>query len=148
MDKQSNRKDNKIQERRDERSQAFNFVFERMFRDDTIDDAFEDAENARDIQVSEYTRKVVEGVEEHLDEIDTLIEKNLKGWKKNRISKISLTILRIAVFEMLYMKNIPMSVSINEAVELAKNYATAADGSFVNGVLGSIAKSLKKSGEN
>lgn len=148
MDKQSNRKENKIQERRDERSQAFNFVFERMFRDDTIDDAFEDAENARDIQVSEYTRKVVEGVEEHFDEIDALIEKNLKGWKKNRISKISLTILRIAVFEMLYMKNIPTSVSINEAVELAKNYATAADGSFVNGVLGSIAKSLKKSGEN
>lgn len=148
MDKQSNRKENKIQERRDERSQAFNFVFERMFRDDTIDDAFEDAENARDIQVSEYTRKVVEGVEEHLDEIDALIEKNLKGWKKNRISKISLTILRIAVFEMLYMNNIPTSVSINEAVELAKNYATAADGSFVNGVLGSIAKSLKKSGEN
>lgn len=148
MDKQSNRKDNKIQERRDERSQAFNFVFERMFRDDTIDDAFEDAENARDIQVSEYTRKVVKGVEEHLDEIDALIEKNLKSWKKNRISKISLTILRIAVFEMLYIKNIPTSVSINEAVELAKNYATAADGSFVNGVLGSIAKSLKKSGEN
>lgn len=148
MDKQSNRKDNKIQERRDERSQAFSFVFERMFRDDTINDAFEDAENARDIQVGDYTRKVVEGVEEHLDEIDALIEKNLKGWKKNRISKISLTILRIAVFEMLYMKNIPTSVSINEAVELAKNYATAADGSFVNGVLGSIAKSLKKSGEN
>lgn len=148
MDKQSNRKDNKIQERRDERSQAFNFVFERMFRDDTIDDAFEDAENARDIQVSEYTRKVVKGVEEHLDEIDALIEKNLKGWKKNRISKISLTILRIAVFEMLYMHDIPASVSINEAVELAKNYATTSDGSFVNGVLGSIAKSLKKSGEN
>ncbi|MGN0469662.1 MAG: transcription antitermination factor NusB [Acutalibacteraceae bacterium] len=148
MDKQSNRKDNKIQERRDERSQAFNFVFERMFRDDTIDDAFEDAENARDIQVSEYTRKVVKGVEEHLEEIDALIEKNLKGWKKNRISKISLTILRIAVFEMLYMHDIPASVSINEAVELAKNYATTSDGSFVNGVLGSIAKSLKKSGEN
>lgn len=148
MDKQSNRKDNKIQERRDERSQAFNFVYERMFRDDTIDDVFQDAENARDIQVSKYTRKVVEGVEEHLEEIDALIEKNLKGWKKNRISKISLAILRIAVFEMLYMNNIPASVSINEAVELAKNYATKADGSFVNGVLGSIAKSLKKSGEN
>ena len=148
MDKQSNYKDTKIQERRDERQQAFNFVFERMFRDDEINDAFEDAENARDIQVSEYTRKVVEGVEENLEEIDALIEKNLKGWKKNRISKISLTILRIAVFEILYMNNIPTSVSINEAVELAKNYATASDGSFVNGVLGSIAKSLKKSGDN
>ena len=147
MDKQSNNKDKIIQERREERQQAFSFVFERMFRDDAIDEAFEDAENARDIQISDYTRTVVEGVEKNIEEIDALIEKNLKGWKKNRISKISLTILRIAVFEMLYMKNIPTSVSINEAVELAKNYATAADGSFVNGVLGSIAKSLEKSGE-
>lgn len=147
MDKQLNSKEKKIQERRIERQEAFNFVFERMFRDDTIEDIFEDAESARNTQVSDYTRKIVEGVEKHLDEIDALIETNLKGWKKNRISKISLTILRIAVFEILYIKEVPMSVSINEAVELAKNYATKTDASFVNGVLGSIAKSLEKSGE-
>lgn len=146
MDKQNN-KEQKIQERRNERQEAFNFVFERMFRDDTIDELFEDAENARDTQISDYTRRIVFGVEEHIGEIDTLIEKNLKGWKKNRISKISLTILRIALFEMLYIEEVPMSVSINEAVELAKSYATSNDGAFVNGVLGTIAKSIKKSGD-
>ena len=147
MDKQNNKKEQKFQSRRNERQEAFNFVFEGMFRDDTIDELFEDAISARDTQISDYTKKIVFGVEEHTDEIDTLIEKNLKGWKKNRISKISLTILRIAVFEMLYVEDVPMSVSINEAIELAKSYSTTNDASFVNGILGSIAKTLEKSGD-
>ncbi len=144
----SNKKETKIQKRRDDRQLAFSFVFERMFRDDSVDEAFDDAIAARDATPSDYVRTVVEGVEKNLTEIDNLIESNLKGWKKNRISKISLTILRIAVFEMVYMKEIPTSVSINEAVELAKNYASEKDSSFVNGVLGAISKSInQKNGE-
>lgn len=139
-------KELKIEERREERIQAFNFVFERMFREDTAEEVFEDAFNARDTEISDYIKKVVEGVEKHIEEIDMTIEENLKGWKKNRISKVSLTILRIAVFEILYMKDIPISVSINEAVTIAKSYATESDGSFVNGVLGAIAKKADKSG--
>lgn len=147
MDKINN-KEQKILERRNERQQAFNFVFERMFRDDTIDELFEDAENARETQISDYTRKIVFGIEEHIDEIDSLIENNLKGWKKNRISKISLTILRVAIFEMLYIDEIPINVSINEAVNIAKEYSTDNDGAFVNGILGTISKSLSKNGDN
>lgn len=126
--------------RREERQQALTFVFERLFRDDSAEEVFEDATEARDEEISGYARKVVTGVEEHLTEIDTLIEENLKGWKKNRIAKMSLTILRIAVYEMCYVDNIPVSVSINEAVELAKYYATDKEAAFINGVLGSIAK--------
>ena len=126
--------------RREERQQALTFVFERLFRDDSAEEVFEDATEARDEEISGYARKVVTGVEEHLTEIDTLIEENLKGWKKNRIAKMSLTILRIAVYEMCYVDNIPVSVSINEAVELAKCYATDKEAAFINGVLGSIAK--------
>ena len=133
--------------RREERQQALTFVFERLFRDDSAEEVFEDATEARDEEISGYARKVVTGVEEHLTEIDTLIEENLKGWKKNRISRISLTILRIAVYELRYVEDVPTSVSINEAVELAKSYATAEDGAFVNGVLGSIAKASEKSGD-
>ncbi|MBQ3928929.1 MAG: transcription antitermination factor NusB [Clostridia bacterium] len=144
---EKNPKENKKISRREERQTALGFVFERMFRDDTAEDVFADAENARDTIAGDYVKTVVQGVEQHLEEIDRVIEANLKGWKKNRISKISLTILRIAVFEMLYIKDIPIGVSINEAVELAKNYATDNDGSFVNGVLGSIAKSLETSGD-
>lgn len=138
---------NKPLSRHAARQQALDFVFESMFRDDEIQAAFDDAFDARDTQVSEYTHFIVSGVKEHLEEIDSLIEKNLKGWKKNRISKISLTILRIAVFEMLYSDDVPVSVTINEAVELAKNYATDGDGSFVNGVLGAVSKDIEKSGD-
>lgn len=144
---QDQKQDNKTMGRHEQRMQALDFVFEGLFRDDSTEDAFEDAFHARDVQVGDYAQKLVLGVREHLPELDGLIEANLKGWKKNRISKISLTILRIAVFEMLYADDVPVSVSINEAVELAKSYATAEDGAFVNGVLGSISKTLEKSGE-
>ncbi len=138
----------KPKSRHEERQQALSFVYERMFRDDTVEETFDDAFEARDAQVGKYVQTVVKGVEEHTDEIDKLIEENLKGWKKNRISKITLTILRIAVFEMLYLDNIPASVSINEAVELAKSYAAENDAGYINGVLGAVERSLKKDGES
>ena len=136
--------ENKPQSRREERQQALGFLFERLFRDDSADEVFEDALEARDERISSYAKRVVNGVEEHLAEIDEKLEAALKGWKKNRISKVSLTILRIAVYEMLYMDKVPVGVSINEAVELAKSYATPEDASFVNGVLGTVAKDVKK----
>ncbi len=136
-------KDNRIQKRREERQQALNFLFERMFRDDTIEDLYNDALDSRDEEVSDYAKKVVEGIESNLDEIDGLIQSHLKGWKINRISKIALSVMRIAVYEMKYVKSVPISVSINEAVRMAKSYSTDKDGSFVNGVLGAIAKELQ-----
>ncbi len=144
---ENSKNNDKTQKFREERTTALDFVFERMFRDDTAEDVFSDAETARDTVVSDYVRRVVNGVEEHSSEIDRLIEENLTGWKISRISKMALTILRIAVYEMLYEKNIPISVSINEAVELAKQYAAEKDSSFINGVLGSIAKTLDTSGD-
>lgn len=143
----SNNKEKKNLSRHEERQQALAFVYERMFRDDSAEEVFEDAMDARDTEVGEYARVLVEGVEQHLEEIDGYIEANLRGWKKNRISRVSLTILRMAVYELLYVDSVPASVSINEAVELAKSYATAEDGSFVNGVLGAVAKSISKSGD-
>ncbi len=137
-------KETKIQKRREDRQQAVELVYERMFRDDTAEEVYEDAFHARDAQIGDYTREVVEGVEAHTEEIDALIESNLKGWKLNRISKMSLAVMRVSVYEMKYIKSVPVSVSINEAVNLAKNYSTDKDGAFVNGVLGAVAKSLTK----
>lgn len=143
----SDSKEKKPISRREERQQALDFVFERMFRDDSPEEAFEDALDARDTEISDYAKMIVKGVEEHIDEIDGLIEPNLKGWKKNRIAKLSLTIMRIAVFEMLYVDSVPASVSINEAVELAKSFTTVEDSAFINGVLGTIEKTIGKSGD-
>ncbi len=136
-------KDSKIQKRREDRQQALQFVYERMFRDDTFEDVCTDALDARDEAVSDYAKEVIQGIESHLQEIDELIEANLKGWKLNRISKIALAAMRISVYEMKYIKSVPVSVSINEAVKMTKEFASDKDGSFVNGVLGSVAKTLK-----
>lgn len=132
--------------RHEERELAFILLFEQMVQKDDIESIISDAKDARDVEVTEYTRMLADGVIEKKDEIDKLIESNLKGWKINRISKVSLVIMRVAVYEMLYVDTKLVKVFINEAVELAKEYAASGDSSFVNGVLGSIARNAEKSG--
>ncbi|MBR2043432.1 MAG: transcription antitermination factor NusB [Clostridia bacterium] len=130
--------------RREEREQAFILVFEKMFREETMEEIFECAVEARDYIESPYVREVSVGVYEHLNELDALVADNSKGWAISRISKVSLAVMRIAIFEMLYLADIPVSVSINEAVELIKKYATEKDSSFANGILGTVAKEIDK----
>lgn len=145
---ENNSEMNKISHRRKEREEAFLLVFERMFKDDEVDEVFESAVDARDAEISNFTKILVNGVYDNLETIDEEIERNLKSWKKNRISRVVLTLLRIAVYEILFMDNIPMSVSISESVQLCKKYASDKDASFLNGVLGSVARSHeKKNGE-
>ena len=87
-----------------------------------------------------YMRSIVEGVQAHIDEIDAKIKENLKDWEMDRVSKISIAVLRLSIFEVLYMEDIPAEVSANEEVALAKKYDSPTAGSFVNGVLGNIIK--------
>lgn len=128
--------------RHESRQEAFCLLFEKTFTDQSIDDIIEGATETRDLQVSEFTLMLAKGTEEHLPQLDALIESKLKNWKLSRISKVSLSILRMAAFELQYVPDVPMSVTINEAVELAKQYASEDDYAFVNGVLGAIAKEL------
>lgn len=86
----------------------------------------------------EYISAVVLGTAEHARELDAYVEKYARGWKVSRISRIALTILRTALFEVLYMDDVPDSVAINEAVELAKGYEEPETVSFINGILGSF----------
>ena len=90
-----------------------------------------------------YVEKVVNGTSAHIEEIDELIKQNTENWSVERMAKIDMAILRVAVFEMLYMEDIPESVSINEAVEMAKKYSHEDAGTFVNGILGGIYRSKK-----
>ncbi|MFA6308502.1 MAG: transcription antitermination factor NusB [Clostridia bacterium] len=87
-----------------------------------------------------YVLDVVKGVFENLSYIDKVIDKYSKGWKINRISKVDLSILRLSIYEIGFMNDIPFSVSVNEAVELAKKYSNEDAGSFVNGILGKVSK--------
>ena len=125
------------------REQAFFLCFEMLFSDTDVDELADNAGDARDEFLSDYALDCAKGIFEHREEIDAMISKNLKaGWKINRISKVSLALLRLAVYEMLYRDDVPVSVSINEAVELSKKYTVKDDTSFINGVLGAVAKSL------
>ena len=130
--------------RRESREQAFVLLFEKTMTNDNMEDIIEMAVEARGIEMDAYCKKLTSLAELHLDEIDALIEQNIRGWSLRRLSKVTLTILRLAVCEIKFLctQDVPVSVSINEAVELAKTYGNEKDASYVNGVLSTIAKTL------
>lgn len=131
--------------RHEARELAFVLIFEKSFQEDvTIVELIENALELEIFPTNAFAENLAKKVYANLDEIDALINDNLVGWSAKRISKVSRAILRLAVCELLYSENMPVGVAINEAVEIAKKYATTDDASYVNGVLGSIAKKIKK----
>lgn len=128
--------------RKQAREEAFILIFEKEFNDNSIEDILETAAEARDLVPDDYINRVFKGVYDSLGELDSLISESSVGWSITRISKTALCIMRLAIFEMKYIEEIPVSVSINEAVELCKKYATENDASFVNGILSTVAKAL------
>ena len=109
--------------------------------EEALKHAFENDKYSDDVK--EFTLTLVKGVMSNLAEIDKMIKNYTNNWSLDRITNIDRNILRIAIYEILYLQNIPKSVSINEAVELAKKYGTRSSFSFVNGVLGRINKNDK-----
>ncbi len=91
-----------------------------------------------------YIVDVVKGVAAHLSELDMLIEQNAQGWSMRRISRMTMAVLRLALYEMKYVQDVPVGAAINEAVELAKTYETEETGAFVNGILGAISRQMEK----
>ena len=87
-----------------------------------------------------YIRRLVRGISGHSYELDQYIEKYAKGWKFDRIPLVAAAIMRLAMYEILYMTDIPNGVSINEAVELCKKYESTEVVRFVNGILGSFVR--------
>jgi N utilization substance protein B len=89
-----------------------------------------------------YINDILHGFDNHKDEIDNIIRANSEGWKFDRISKVDLSILRLALYEIKYRDDIPDSVAVNEAVELGKKYGGEKSGAFINGILGTYLRSL------
>ena len=92
----------------------------------------------------DFADNLVAGIEASTEEIDALIGSNAIGWTVGRMPKVDLCILRIALYEMLHRKDIPHSVSINEAVELAKRFAGDKSPAYINGILGTLSKQLEQ----
>lgn len=124
------------------REQAFIFLFESTFGFNTADEIIDNAKSAREVKISEFSGKLFSGVLENIEKIDFYIEENIKHWSKDRLTRTAISVLRLAIFEMMFLKETPKSVVINEAVEIAKKYSTKEEASYVNGVLGAIANNL------
>ena len=129
--------------RREAREQAFMIIFEWEFQRSGVEEIIKNAEIGRELTVDSYARQLAQEVVEHMDAIDGKIDVFSTKWKRRRIAKVSLAVLRTALGEMLYIQDVPTSVAINEAVELAKKYATEADASYINGVLGGAARAME-----
>ena len=129
------------------RDLAFHLIFERAFREEAIEEIIADAEEARAIEEDEFALALTNCVNDHLAEIDAEIDRYSDKWKVNRLPKVSLTVLRLAIGEMLYFREIPLAATINEAVELAKKYSMQEDAAYINGVLGAFAKAHRTGDE-
>lgn len=96
---------------------------------------------------TEYIRKAVEEICDNIEEIDNYIVSHLEGWSIYRLAKVDLAVLRIAIYEIIYRKDIPMEVSINEAIEIVKKYSSDESFKFINGVLGGFVRAFESKGE-
>ena len=112
---------------------------------ETMDEVLEQSEQADTLSGSDKTflENLVAGVTDRQEELDAVIGKYAQGWALNRLGEVDLTILRMAVYELMCMPEIPVGATINEAVELAKRYAEDKSSGFINGILGSAARELR-----
>ncbi len=127
--------------RKKARDNAFKCIYELEFiKDKNLDDILSNCyeENNNSTEEKEYIQMIVNGVKENIKKIDDIILSKLKNWSLDRIAKIDLAILRLAIYEILYVDSIPNKVSANEAVELAKTYGNNDSKSFVNGVIAKV----------
>ncbi|WP_054252043.1 transcription antitermination factor NusB [Neofamilia massiliensis] len=92
---------------------------------------------------STYINNGYNNITQHIEEIDSVISKNLKNWSIERMYKLDLSILRVAVYEILFEEETPNEVAVNEAVEIAKTYGTTDSSKLINGILGTILRSRK-----
>ena len=125
--------------RSESREQAFMLVFERSFKEESVDEIIEEAVIGRNLEVDDYAYRLASDVCDHLPWLDETITAHSKKWKLNRMSRVALTILRLSLWEIDNVDTVPVA-SINEAVELAKKYGSTDDFSFVNGVLGAYVR--------
>ena len=125
--------------RTDARELAFKTIYSKFFNNDEDDEIL----NVSDQKVLEITKKILDNFAKHYSEISETINSILKGYTIDRIFKVDLAILVVAIIELKYIKENPKEVIVNEAVNLAKKYSTDKSPKFINGVLADIIKGEK-----
>ncbi len=136
-----------IMTRREAREAVFSLLFETEFRkDETVEEIYYSSVENREIEADEFIKRAYFTISEKIEEIDAKIGEHANGWKTQRLTNVSRSVLRLCVYEMLYEDTIPYNVSINEAVEIAKKYDEEKARPFINGVLDSVKKDLEAKG--
>lgn len=125
------------------REAAFLLIFEKLFRDDSCEDIIDCAKEADEYDFNNDAQALFCGTVEKAEELDNIIAEYSEKRKVNRIGKVCLAILRLAIYECLYVDRVPVNVAISEAVQLSRKYAFENDTQFINGVLGSFSRSGK-----
>ncbi len=121
------------------RKNAFLLIFAQSFHTDSEETQLALAKDSDLVQISPSVAAYFNGVVAHQNDLDAVIGRHLKNWTINRISRVSLAILRLAAYELTVLSETDPPIIINEAVELSKEFATKEDAAYVNGVLGAIA---------
>ena len=122
--------------RKEAREEAFRLLFETEFQKDSDPaEIYAVAKEEREFSENAYVKAVYFGVQEHLEEIDEVIMRHSNGWKTSRITPVSRSVIRLCIYEMMYMEDIPTAVSLNEAIELVKQFDDPKMKAFVNGLL-------------
>lgn len=129
--------------RREARKRALEVLYQNEITCQGLDETIEIFERVEK-EVSDFTSKLVYGVAKNREDIDAKVDLAAARWTVERMPILDRNILRIAAFEIFHLEDIPISVSINEAVELAKLYGTPDSSKFINGVLGNIAKKIEE----
>ena len=116
----------------------YQMELQREDREEQLEYALEESEVPFTAGDLDYIRNVIDGVFSNVQTLDSTVEQNAKGWKLQRISRVDLSILRLCIYEIRFRDDIPLNVSINEAVELAKKFGSEDSGSFINGILSNV----------
>ncbi|MGN0532101.1 MAG: transcription antitermination factor NusB [Eubacterium sp.] len=124
----------------EQREQALFLIFESMFSGNDYREGVALYEESNG-KLGEYAKFLFDGVSGVAEELDDIISQHSNGWKISRLPKVNVAILRLAIYELLHVDDVPDSVAINEAVELTKKYSGTEDASFVNGILGAVFRS-------
>lgn len=128
------------------RELAFCLLFEHEFdKPRDMKDLYDAAKEARDAEENKYVRATLAGISAHEAELEAMIEGAAEGWSIGRISRVSLAILKLCAYEMFFCPDIPIRVSLNEAIELVKTYGEDNAKGFVNGILNTLAQRAKES---
>lgn len=132
--------------RREARVAAFELLYQLGFRNEPLEEQKKMYLEVHPLEEADvaYFDAIVDGVSKEQDELDAIYSKYLKDWKQSRLPKVDVVLLRIAVYEMLHIEDVPVNVSISEAVVLTKRYSSEESKGYINAVLGKVGNELEK----